>query len=119
MEGKVERINNGDESRANKHIILITLDLRTTPTHSPATLSVCVCYSLRMYMPMSTRVYLYIIHQNFQMNNGLSLSYIVHTKGTFTGHTAGVKQGQFEQTVPTQSLQYKHGSVFETPPGKL
>lgn len=43
VQGEVERINNGDESRANKHIILITLDLKTTPTHSPATLCVCFC----------------------------------------------------------------------------
>ena len=119
MEGEVERINNGDESRANKHIILITLDLWTTLTHNPAILSVCVCVlqSEDVYADVSTCVYLYIIHQNFQLNSGLSLSYIVHTKDMFTGCTVRVKQGQFG-TNCANSIAAVRGSVFETPPGK-
>ncbi len=43
VDGEAERINNVDENRANKHIMLITLDFKSTPTHSPATQCLCVC----------------------------------------------------------------------------
>ncbi len=70
VDGEAERINNVDENRANKHIMLITLDFKSTPTHSPATQCLCVCVcvcvcvwqSVNTYADLSACVYLYIIH---------------------------------------------------------